>query len=112
MTIKFHINPATGDVAICHATKRPCIYGGDEQHGATREEAQIKYEESMRGKSEKKLYKIPRQRKNGFTPTANPEQAKAMRLLGRSSAASPFDNRPKRQRTRLDAKKAALRDQS
>ncbi len=110
MSTKYHVNPATGDVAVCHATKRPCIYGGSESHGETREEAQTKYEEKMKAKPQPKLSKTPRTRKNGYTPTSNPEQAEAMRLLGRSSATSPVDSRPNKQRTRSGAKKASIRD--
>jgi len=112
MSTKYHVNPKTGDVAACHATKRPCIYGGEERHGTTREEAQAKYEESMKVKPPQKMSKLPRTRKNGFTPTANPEQAEAMRLIGRSNATSPVDPRPNKQKTRAGAKKAALRDQA
>lgn len=42
---------------------------------------------------------------------ANPDYARAMHGLRSSSAASPHDNRPNRQRTRADARKAAIRDQ-
>jgi len=113
MSNKFHVNPATGDVLPCHATKNPCLYGGGEVHGETREEAQAKYEAKMAKGSERKLSKskTPRTRKNGFTPTSNPEQAEAMRQLGSSSATSAQDNRPNRQRTRKDSKRAAIRDQ-
>lgn len=36
---------------------------------------------------------------------------RAMQDLRRSSAASPHDSRPKRQRSRADAKRAAIRSQ-
>lgn len=111
MSKKYHVNPATGDVAVCHAKTRACIYGGDESHGETREDAQAKYEAKMNQKAPVKLSKTPRTRKNGFTPSANPELAEAMRLRGRSSATSPVDSRPNRQRTRKDSKRASLRDQ-
>jgi hypothetical protein len=112
MSNKYHVNPATGDVAVCHAKTRACIYGGDENHGDTRETAQAKYEESMATKRQPKtISKLPRTRKNNFTPVPNPELAEAERLRGRSGAAGTHDNRPKRERTRKDAKRAALRDQ-
>lgn len=111
MVKKFHVNPANGEIAPCHASKRPCLYGGDESHGDSPQEAQRKYELNMSAATERKLSKTPRTRKNGFTPSANPEQAEAMRLLGRSSATEKHDSRPNRQRTRAGAKKAALRDQ-
>ena len=44
-----------------------------------------------------------------FRPVANPELHKAMLGLRSSSAASPQDNRPNRQRTRATSKKAAIR---
>ena len=46
-----------------------------------------------------------------WRPPANPELAKAMAELGRSSAAQPQDTRPHRQRSRADAKRAAIKDQ-
>lgn len=110
MASKFHVNPE-GEVAECHATKRPCLYGGEESHGFSEAEARAKYEEKMKTKGQAKFSKTPRKRKNGFTPTANPELAEAMRKLGRSSAAAPHDTRPGRERTRKDAKKAAIREQ-
>jgi hypothetical protein len=113
MSSKYHVNPATGVVAVCHAQTRACIYGGDENHGESREAAQAKYEETMASKTTpSKLSKTPRTRKKtGFTPSANPEQAEANRLRARSSAAGTHDNRPNRERTRKDSKRAALRDQ-
>jgi hypothetical protein len=46
----------------------------------------------------------------GFTPVANPERAKAMAEIRRSSAASSHDTRPNRQRSRRDAKRASIRN--
>lgn len=46
----------------------------------------------------------------GYRPTANPAQAAANRERARSSAAGSHDSRPRRQRTRHAAKRAALRD--
>ena len=43
-------------------------------------------------------------------PVANPALAKAMHGLRSSSAASPHDTRPNRQRTRADARRAAIAD--
>lgn len=40
----------------------------------------------------------------------NEDLYRAMQEKRRSSAASPHDNRPNRQRTRATAKKAAIRD--
>jgi hypothetical protein len=40
---------------------------------------------------------------------ANPEYAEGMRQLRRSNAAGSHDNRPKRERSRADAKRAAIR---
>ena len=45
-----------------------------------------------------------------YTKTANPELAAAMQELRRSSATSPHDTRPNRQRSRKDAKEASIRD--
>jgi hypothetical protein len=45
----------------------------------------------------------------GFTPVANPERAQAMAEIRRSSAASPQDSRPKRERARRDAKQAEIK---
>lgn len=44
-----------------------------------------------------------------YRPTANPELAAAMRELRRSSATSKHDTRPRRQRSRQDSKRAAIR---
>lgn len=41
---------------------------------------------------------------------ANPDRAQAMHGLRSSSAASPHDTRPNRQRTRADARRAAIAD--
>lgn len=41
--------------------------------------------------------------------TANPEFAAAMREIGRSSATQPHDSRPRRERSRKDAKRAAIK---
>jgi hypothetical protein len=46
----------------------------------------------------------------GFQPTANPERAQAMAEIRRSSAASSHDTRPKRERSRRDAKRASIRN--
>jgi hypothetical protein len=46
------------------------------------------------------------------TPVANPEYAQAMRELRRSGAAGTHDNRPKRERSRQDSKRAAIRRDS
>lgn len=40
---------------------------------------------------------------------ANPEYAEGMRQLRRSNAAGSHDNRPRRERSRADAKRAAIR---
>lgn len=45
-----------------------------------------------------------------YVKTANPDLAAAMQELRRSSATSPHDTRPNRQRTRQDAKKASIKD--
>jgi hypothetical protein len=45
-----------------------------------------------------------------FRATANPEYAAAMHGLRSSSAASPQDNRPNRQRTRSTAKRQAIKN--
>ena len=45
-----------------------------------------------------------------FKPTRNEELHRAMMELRRSSAASAHDSRPKRERTRLDSKRAAVKD--
>lgn len=45
-----------------------------------------------------------------YRGTENPEMAKAMRDLRRSSAASPHDSRPKRERSRHAARNAAVKD--
>lgn len=47
----------------------------------------------------------------GFRPSANPEQAKAMALLRRSSAANPHTPRP-RKGTRAERERQAIRDQN
>lgn len=44
-----------------------------------------------------------------FKPTANPEYAAGMREIRRSNASGSHDNRPKRERSRADAKRAAIR---
>ena len=44
-----------------------------------------------------------------FKPAANPEFSKAMAELARSSAASPHDTRPKRERSRKASKDAAIK---
>ena len=46
----------------------------------------------------------------GRWKTENPEMAAAMRGLRRSGACLPHDSRPRRQRSRLDAKRAAILD--
>jgi hypothetical protein len=43
---KFHIKP-DGTVAPCKATKGKCPYGGEENHYATKEEAQIAFQKRM-----------------------------------------------------------------
>jgi hypothetical protein len=45
-----------------------------------------------------------------FKGTANPEYIAAMRELRSSSAAGTHDNRPKRERSRRDAKRASIRN--
>lgn len=45
-----------------------------------------------------------------YIKTANPELAAAMQELRRSSATSPHDTRPNRQRSRKDAKDASIKD--
>ncbi len=42
--------------------------------------------------------------------TALPEFSKAMHEKGRSSSTQPHDSRPKRQRSRQDAKRASIRN--
>ena len=44
-----------------------------------------------------------------YRPVANPALAAAMREIRRSSAASPQDSRPNRERSRQDAKRAAIK---
>lgn len=44
-----------------------------------------------------------------YTPTSNPEFSKAMHEKGRSNCTQPHDSRPKRQRSRQDAKRSAIR---
>lgn len=48
--------------------------------------------------------------KNKYRTTANPEWSQAMHEKGRSSATQPHDSRPNRERSRQDAKKAAIRN--
>lgn len=43
---KFHINPETGNVNICRATKA-CRFGDSSVHYSSREEAQLSYEDSQ-----------------------------------------------------------------
>ena len=40
---------------------------------------------------------------------ANPAMAQAMREKRRSGACTPYDSRPRRERSRADAKRAAIR---
>jgi len=46
---RWHVNPETGDVGLCNATKKTCPYGGEEygdtMHFPTREAAQTAVEE-------------------------------------------------------------------
>lgn len=44
-----------------------------------------------------------------YKAPANPELHAAMMDLRRSSAASPHDSRPKRERSRKDSKRAAIK---
>jgi len=56
MSAKYHVNPATGDVGVCTATKRACSYGDDENHFTSAEAARAAYEESS-SEAPKKLSK-------------------------------------------------------
>ena len=47
-----------------------------------------------------------------YKRTANPQLAQAMREIRRSNAAQPMDNRPKRERSRDAAKRAAIKRDS
>lgn len=47
-----------------------------------------------------------------YKRTANPAYAEGMRQIRRSNAAVPMDNRPKRERSRRDAKRAAIKRDS
>lgn len=49
-------------------------------------------------------------KKKKFATTENPEFAHWMHALGSSNATQPHDSRPNRQRSRSDARKAAIRD--
>ena len=44
-------------------------------------------------------------------PVANPALAEGMRMLARSGAAGAHDSRPRRERTRAAAKRAAIRQE-
>lgn len=44
-----------------------------------------------------------------YKPTANPAYAEGMRELRRSNAAGSHDSRPARERSRSDAKRAAIK---
>ena len=44
-----------------------------------------------------------------YTPTSLPEFSKAMHEKGRSNCTQPHDSRPKRQRSRQGAKRAAIK---
>ena len=44
-----------------------------------------------------------------YRTNANPEMAAAFRELRRSNAAVPYDNRPKRERSRAAAKRAEIK---
>jgi hypothetical protein len=46
MAVKFHIKP-DGTVAKCTATKRPCPYGGDENHFPSKEAAEKAFQDRM-----------------------------------------------------------------
>lgn len=113
MSEKFHFNPVTGMSGVCTATIRECTFGGAETHGNTRESAQAKYEEKMANTSMPViLSKQPRKgKKERYRGVANPEAALAAQERARSSAADSHDSRPNRQRSRKDAKGAAIRDQ-
>lgn len=48
MTTKYHISHQTGRPNKCYATKQPCPIGGENDHYATREEAQEAFEDIMK----------------------------------------------------------------
>jgi hypothetical protein len=52
MSDKYHIKP-NGTVAKCTATKRPCPYGGDENHFSTKEAANEAFQKRMENEQEK-----------------------------------------------------------
>ena len=108
---KFHVNPATGEVGPCTASKKDCPHGGSDVHASTPEQARAKYERKMTARTIAAGLSKGGKKSKGFTPDANPEWAAAQREIGRSSATQPQDSRPNRQRTRKDAKQAAIRDQ-
>lgn len=45
---KWHLNRKTGEVGECHADKKPCPFGGDENHFPSRIGAIYAYEEQQR----------------------------------------------------------------
>jgi hypothetical protein len=45
---KFHINPATGEVGACRATKDGCPFGTADQHYTSKEAGTAAYEDSMK----------------------------------------------------------------
>jgi hypothetical protein len=107
---KFHVNPATGEVGPCTASKKDCPHGGSDVHASSPEQARVKYERKMSARLISTLSKSGKKNK-GFSTDANPEWAASQRDIGRSSATQPQDSRPNRQRTRKDAKKSAIREQ-
>lgn len=108
MSNKFHVNPATGEVGNCTASKKDCPHGGSDVHASTPEQARAKYERKMTARTIAAGLSKNTKKKKGFTPLANPEWAASQRAVGRSSAASPHgDGKP----SRRDQIKKAIQDQ-
>lgn len=58
MGSKFHVNPTTGNVGRCTATKRACSYGDDENHFTSEAAARSHFEETNKSLDHETLKKV------------------------------------------------------